>query len=692
MKSSDLRNIVLLGHGGTGKTSIAEAMLFNAKATDRLGRVADGNTVCDFDAEETNRQFSINMALAPYNWENSKINILDTPGYFDFEGEMHEAISVADAAIIVVAGNVAVGAEKAWDEAEKRKLPRAFFINKMNEDTADFNKIYDEIKEKFGKSCIALHLPIRENNQLIGFVSTISKKAYHYDAKGNKEVPLPAELQDIVEQLHMDVCEHVAESSDELMEKFFAGEEFTDSEVREGLKSAINKAICAPVLIGSAYENLGIRQLSDFIVKYMPSPLDRGPIVVKDVDGNDMELPLDAESNRVAFVFKTIVDPFVGRLTLFKVYSGTFRADAGIYNVTQNQEERISQLFMLRGKKQIPVDEVIAGDIGCVAKLVITRTNHTIGSKSLKVICPQIKFPVQQISLGIAPKARGDEEKIATSLNKLRDEDHTFKFETNVETGQTLISGMGEQHIDIIVSKLKSRYSVSVDLSDPKIAYREAIRKKVTTEGLHKKQSGGAGQYGKVVIEFEPGEQDGLEFCERVFGGAVPKQFFPSVEKGLQESIKKGILAGYPMANLKATLIDGKYHPVDSKEVAFVSAARIAYKAAMKIASPTLLEPVYQMNVYVPEKYMGDIIGDMNKRRGRVLGMNHFVTETGKSLQEIVAEVPYAEIFRYAVDLRAMTRGRGFFTTEFVRYEDVPEMIAQKIIENAKKDMEDDED
>lgn len=689
MKSSDLRNVVLLGHGGVGKTSAAEAMLYNAGAADRLGRINEGNTILDYDQEEIRRQASVSLAIAPFDWKNSTVNIIDTPGYFDFAGEMLEGVSVADSAVIVAAGAMSVGTEKAWDFANSRNLPRVIFVNKMNDDTADFDKIYGELKEVLGRSCVALQLPIRKNNKLVGIVDGITMEARMFDQDGNlTECEMPDEMRAQAEEINNNLSEIVAETDDALMEKFFGGEKFTKEEIIRGLKIAINHCTCAPVLLGSAYENIGVKKLMDFIVDYMPSPLERTVLDYTDASGAQKQMKPDPDGHPTLFVYKTIADPFVGRLSLFRVCSGTLKPDTVLYNANKEADERIAQIFVLRGRKQIPVKELVCGDLGAVAKLSVTATNDTLGSKSNPILLAPTVFPKPQLTLGIAPKARGDEEKISSSLSKLRDEDPVISFYQNAETGQMLISGLGDQHIDVIINKLKNRYGVSVQLEDPKIPYRETIRKKVSAEGLHKKQSGGAGQYGKVVIEFEPGEKEELEFCERVFGGAVPKQFFPSVEKGLQESVRHGVLAGYPVVHLKATLVDGKYHPVDSKEVAFVSAAKIAFKAGMKQAAPVLLEPVESVKVYIPDRYMGDVIGDLNKRRGRVLGMNPM--ENG--MQEVVAEVPYAELFKYATDLRSMTQARGSFDTEFARYEEVPDNIAQKIIEEAKRHMSEDEE
>lgn len=691
MRSADLRNVVLLGHGGTGKTSIAEAMLFNARLIDRLGRIADGNTTLDYDPESIKRRASVSSNVTPITWLARKINIIDTPGYFDFTGEMVQGLSAAASAVIVVAGGVEVGAEKAWELVVAKDIPRAIVINKMNDENVEFEKIYAKIRDKFGKSCVALQLPIRKDRALYGYVDTVTLKAKAFDKNGDVTDmdDIPDDLLAEAKMLHERISEAIAESDDALMEKYFGGEKFTQEEVIRGLKAAVRMGVCTPVLITSAYENLGIKELADNIIKYMPSPVDIGDVTAETPSGGIVDIAKDQDADPVAFVFKTVVDPFVGRLSYFKVFSGTVKSDSVLYNPEKDVEEKIGQIYSMRGKKQIPVTELVAGDIGAVAKLSVTSTNDTLCTKAKPVILPKIEFPVPQLARAISAKAKGDTDKIVQGLTKISDEDKTFRFEQNPVTSQLIITGVGEQHIDVIVSKLASRYSVSCELNDPKVAYRETIKKKVTAEATHKKQSGGSGQYGKVVIEFEPGYDDALEFGEKVVGGSVPKQFFPSVEKGLQQSIEHGILAGYPVVKLKATLLDGKYHPVDSKEVAFISAAKMAYKKAMPDAQPVLLEPVYTVNIYIPDKHMGDIIGDITKRRGRILGMN----QMPKGIQEVNAEVPYAELFSYATDLRSMTQARGYFNMEFVRYEEVPSNIAIKIIAEAKKDfVEDDED
>ncbi|MBR7077164.1 MAG: elongation factor G [Clostridia bacterium] len=684
MQSADIRNVILLGHSGVGKTSIAEAMLYNSKAIGRLGKIMDGNTTLDYDPEEIKRQYSINLAIAPCEWKKKMINVIDTPGALNFIGEILEGVAVADAAVVVLAGGVAVGAEKGWELAGKRGIPRAIFLNKMDDETVDFDKVLGEIKEAFGNSCVPVQIPIIENRKFVGFVDTLHMKAKKFKAGGDvEEIPVPASVQAHAEEIHGSICEAVAETDEELMMKFFEGEEFTEEEIISGFTNAVKSGSCAPILLGAASDNLGIKELSDFIVEYFPSPVEAAEADAFDGEGKPIKVALHPEEQPVLFVFKTVVESS-GRMSLFKVITGTVKNGDSLHNVEKNCDERVGQLYMLRGKTQIPVQQLTAGEIGAIAKLSNTATGDTLSGKGSSVVMPAIEFPEAQYSQSITCLKKGDDDKLSQSLAKMRDEDKIFTFGNNIETGELVINAIGEKHLDILVSKLKSRYGVEVKLATPKVAYRETIRKKVTEEYTHKKQSGGSGQYGKVVIEFEPGEQDELEFGERVVGGAVPKQYFPSVEKGLQESVKKGVLAGYPMVKLKATLIDGKYHPVDSKEVAFVTAASMAYRNALPKASPVLLEPIYNVKVNVPDKYMGDVIGDLNKRRGRVLGMNPI----GGGRQEVEAEVPAAEMFTYATDLTSIAQARASYKSEFVRYEEVPANVAQAVIDAAKAEAE----
>ncbi len=686
-----LRNVCIMSHGGAGKTTLAEAMLFNTGVLDRFGKVNDGNTTSDYDPEEIKRKISISTSIAPCEWKDCKINVIDTPGYFDFVGEVRQGIRVSDAAIILVPakGGVAVGTEKSWAYAKEQGIPKMFFVNKMDEENANFFEVLGQLTNTFGKNVIAFQLPIIEGEKFTGFVDVLGMTAKKFDKDKLVDTAIPAGLNDKISAIKDAMNEAIAETSEDLMEKFFGGEEFTPEDIKKGLSLGIADGSIVPVLCGSAYLNLGIQTLMDAMIEYLPSPAYK-PVVKAVKPGTDTVVELKAApgESMSALVFKTIADPFVGKISIFRVYSGTLKSDSVVLNTTAEKTEKTAQVFMLRGKKQLPVDKLIAGDIGAVAKLQFTNTNDTLCDQAKPVMLDKIEFPEPALSLAVEPKSKGDEEKIGTGLNRLQDEDPTFKVSLNTETHQTIISGVGEQHLDVIVSKLKAKFGVSVNLVDPKVPYRETIKKKVKVEGKHKKQSGGHGQYGHVWIEFEHGETEDLHFEEKIFGGSVPKQYHPAVEKGLREAIPHGILAGYPVVNLKATLVDGSYHDVDSSEMAFKIAARLAYKKGLPLATPVLLEPVSHVEVYIPDNYMGDIIGDLNKRRGRILGMN---PQDG-GLQQVVADVPSAEMFKYANDLRSMTQGRGSFHQHFDRYEEAPGNVAQKVIEEAKKDMAEEEE
>lgn len=689
--TSDIRNVCLTSHGGSGKTTLAEAMLFNSGAIDRMGKVMDGNTTTDFDPEETKRQISISTSLAPCEWKNSKINVIDTPGYFDFVGELKQGLRVADAAVLVVAAkdSVAVGTEKAWEYAEELKIPMMIFINKIDEENADFSAALEACRKVFGNSVVPIQAPYSEGNVVKGFVDIIEMKAYKYEGGKSVETTLTDAMKSSISSYRDMLVEAVAETEEALMDKFFNGEEFTKEEIHHGLRKGIIDVGTVPVTCGSAFQNMGVQSLMDSIVDLLPAP-DFRPEAKGTKPGSDesMTRKTSVDEPVSAFIFKTIADPYVGKISLFKVYSGVVKPDMSVLNPKTGKNEKLAQIFTLRGKKQVTVDKAVAGDIAAVAKLQSSNTGDTLCDSAKPIVLEGISFPEPAISMGIEPKAKGDEEKISSGLQKLLEEDPTFKLENNAEMKQLLISGVGEQHLDVIVSKLKTKFGVSVNLTDRKVPYRETVRKKVKIEGKHKKQSGGHGQYGHVWIEFEPGATEDLTFEEKVFGGAVPRQYFPAVEKGLRESIQKGVLAGYPVVNLKATLVDGSFHPVDSSEMAFKIAASLAYKKGMAEASPALLEPIASIEVYIPDSYMGDIIGDLNKRRGRIMGMN----PQDKGIQQVVAEVPMAEMFKYATDLRSMTQGRGRFTMKFERYEEAPSNIAAKVIEEAKKTMKDDDE
>lgn len=684
-ETKNIRNVCLLAHGHAGKTSLCEALLFKAKAIDRLGKVAEGNTVSDFESEEIKRMISINTSVAPLEWNNVKINVVDTPGYFDFVGEQIQGAAACDSAVIMVSGKsgVSAGTEKSWDLAQKNNIPVVFFVNKIDDHKANYDIVVNQLKENFGKSVAPFLYPIKDGDDFIGFIDIVKMKAKMFRNGTITYENIPKDMLDLANKSRDMLNEAIAEVNDELMEKYFEGKDFTDEEVENALKVGIKSGIIAPVFCGSVVLNIGVELLLDFISKYLPSPLEGNNLIGTNTKTKEeVELVADANAPLCARVFKTIVDPYIGKMSIFKVLSGKITADTQVVNATKGENERIGKLYVLRGKKQIEVPYLVAGDIGATTKLNNTDTSDTLCSVKDPVVIDEIEFPEPVLSLAIVPKAKGDEEKISNGLNKLLEEDPTFKVTNNKETGQTIVSGTGEQHLNIIVNKLVTKFGVNVDLIEPKIAYREAIKKKVKVEGKHKKQSGGHGQYGHVWIEFEPCECDDLIFEEKVFGGSVPKNFFPAVEKGLRDSISHGVLAGYPVVNLKATLVDGSYHSVDSSEMAFKTAANLAYKAGLAQASPVLLEPIGKLSVIARNKYTGDIIGDINKRRGRILGMNPL----SKDITEVEAEVPVGEMTKYAIDLRAITNGRGSFTFKQTHYEEAPFNICEKVIEESKKE------
>jgi len=685
--TESIRNIALVGHGGDGKTSLAEAMLFDAGATDRLGKVEEGNTHTDFDPEEMNRKISIMTGFAPIEWNKVKINVMDAPGYFDFVGETVQAYSLADSAIIVVSAKsgLSVGAEKSWDYCDKHKLARAFFINQMDKENVNYDKAFATLKDKYGVKITPVQIPIGDGLDFKGIIDVIEMKAYDVSDKKSKEMPIPDEYKSKAEEIRNEIVENAAENDEELLEKFFSGEELTKEDIIKGLKEGIEEGDVVPVFVGSATHNMGIDMFLENVIHFMPSPDRANPVSGMDEKTEEpVEVKIDASKPFMAKVCKTVADPFVGKLSVFKILQGEIAHGTSIVNVNKGKSEKFGTLYVMDGKKQKNVDKLVAGDIGAIAKLQLTETSDTLADASVKIIADPLEFPKPSISLAVTAKKQGEEEKVFAGLHRLEEEDPTISIDVQSETAETLISGMGELQIDIICKKLKNKFHVEAELSDPKLPYRETIKKKVTAEGKHKKQSGGHGQFGDVFIEFEPtfdGEE--FEFVDKIVGGSVPKQYIPAVEKGLKESMKKGVLAGFPMVNIRATLFDGKYHPVDSSEMAFKMAAYQAYKAGCTQANPVLLEPIYKAEITVPDEYMGDIIGDMNRRRGRILGMN-----PTDGLQVVEAEVPQAEMFKYATDLRSMTQGRGSFALTFERYEEVPGNISAKVVEEAKKAQE----
>ena len=674
--AKNIRNICLIGHKGNGKTTLAESMLYFAKKIDRLGKTEQGNLLLDFDAEEIKRKFSISLSMASFEYKDTKINLIDVPGNYDYEGEQISGLEVADLALIVLSAKntVSVGTEKAWQKTEERAIPRAFFITGLDDENSDFYSIVEQLHAKFGGTQILpITLPILENNVLVGTVNVITNEGYRF---GEGVCPVPANMQDKVNTYYNEALEAIAETDDALMDKFFSGEEFTAAELEEGMKKAVALRLIYPVFCGVPTEVRGIYQLLDSIIRYFPSPLSNGSVKVQK-NGEEVTLNCDPSGPMVLRVFKTVADPFVGKMSFFKVYSGTVKKDATYINTAKDENEKIAHVYTPFGKKQAEVSELQAGDIGVFTKLVVTGTSDALCDKDCPVVFDAIKFPKANYSKSVISKGKGDEEKIAQGIYRMIEEDPTLKFEIHKETKQMVLSGFGDLQLDVVVSKLASKFGVNVELGDVKVPYREAIRKKVKVEGKHKKQSGGHGQYGHVWIEFEPLFEGEFEFAESVFGGAVPKNYFPAVEKGLRESIQKGVLAGYPVTGLKATLLDGSYHPVDSSEMAFKTAASIAFKEGMKQANPVLLEPVGTLKVLVSDALMGDIIGDINKRRGQILSMDAAETRGYKIVSAIV---PMSEMNSYAMDLRSMTHARASFDFSFLEYREAPGNITQKVI------------
>ena len=675
----NIKNVCLLGHGGNGKTSLVESMLYLAKETDRLGKTADGNTVSDYDPEETKRKFSISASVLPIMWKGSKINFVDTPGTLDFAGEVMQSLRVCGTALIVMdaKSGVDVGSELAWERATALGVPKAFFINKMDDDNANFGRTIEQMREVFGQAICPVAIPIIVDRKPLGFADLITMKGYEYVKDGSqKEMNIPEESMQKILGFRDMLMEALALTGDDLMEKFFAGEAFTEEEMSAAMNKGIIDGTIAPVMVGSASTLMGIAPLLNIIADSFPNPLDRKG----ERNENGEEVKPDPNGETAVFVFKTIADPFVGKMSFFKVMNGTLKKDMTLTNLTSGQAEKFAHIYVMRGKKQTEVDEMVCGDIGMTPKLVATVTNDTLGGS--KKYAP-VEFPHPYMRMAIVPKAKGDEDKISTAVARMLEEDPTLRYENNAETKQMLLYGLGDTHLDVVVSKLKSRYGASVELVEARVPYRETIKKRVQVEGKHKKQSGGSGQYGHVKITFAPGEAEGLTFTQSVVGGSVPKGFYPAVEKGLLEAMQKGVLAGFPVVNLAADLFDGSYHPVDSNEISFKLAAKLAYKEGLPKANPVILEPVGTLKVRVPDGLVGDVIGDLNKRRGRVLGMNPDEYAKGRTIVE--AEVPMAEMANYTIALRALSQGRGVFDYEFTRYEEAPANVAQKIIEDAKK-------
>ena len=676
-----IRNVAIVGHGGSGTTSLTEALLYRAGAISRMCKVEDGQTTTDYEPEEIKRGVSVNATLAPVEWNDTKINFIDTPGFADFVAEVKGAFRAVDSALIVVCATsgVQVGTEQCWKLAEEAGLPRIIFVNKMDRENADFDSILANLRGKFGKKVLPLQLPLGKEDGFHGVIDLYKMKAYAANGNGNIEIEIPDEYKEAAEIAHEQLVEAAVEVDEDLMMAFLEGEEISDEDIMRCMIKGIRQAEIFPIMCGSAYKNIGIGRLMDIIIDYT-YPAILNDFVVMDKATGEEEIR-DAGAPMAALVFKTTSDPFVGRLSFFRVFSGCIKSDSMVYNSRREIGERVGSLFTMRGKTQIPVKQVNAGDIGVVAKLQFTATGDTLCDQANEVEFPTIEFPLPMYTRCIVPKKKGDEDKIMNALNRLMDEDPTIIVTKNPVTKETLISGMGDQHIEIIMERMQRKFGVEAQLRAPQIEYRETIRAAAEVEGKHKKQSGGHGQYGHVKVNVEPlPPGGGYEFVDKIFGGSVPRQYIPAVDKGMQECLEAGPLAGYPVVDVRVTLLDGSYHPVDSSEMAFKMASSIAWKKAMEKCKPVLLEPIYNLNVTCADSMMGDVIGDLNTKRGRVLGMQS--VEEGMSI--VSAQVPYSEISEYAVDLRAMTQGLGTFEMKFDHYEDVPVKIAEKVIE-AKK-------
>lgn len=679
-----IRNVGLFSHGGAGKTSLAEAMLFDTKAVTRLGRVEDGNTVCDFDPDEIKRRISVNVAIAPVEWRNTKINIVDAPGYADFLGDVKSALRVVDAAIIVMdaSAGVEVGTEQAWRFAEEQNLPRLMFINKMDRENADFARSLNSAREIFGKRVAPIQVPIGAEKSFKGIVDLLSEKAYmfHDNHDGGFEiVPIPADIAASCTEFRQQLVEAIAEQDEDLMVRYLEDDQIETHELITALEHCVEAGLVVPVLCGSATGNRGVQPLLDALIDYLPGA-DRWPETVA-VNGNQTELPVDANGPLAAIVFKTLADPHVGRLSYFRVCSGTFRSNAQVFNNSKEKAERVGQLFYVRGKEHVNTDAVMAGDIAAVGKLAFTLTGDTICEEANRISLHQVDFPAPAYAASVNPKTKADLDKMGQALHRIVEEDPTLRLSRDAITGENIVSGLGEPHLQIALDRMTRRFGVNVDVGLPRVPYRETISAKTISEYKHKKQTGGAGQYGHVFLELEPLQEGEFAFGDRVVGGSVPKNFFPAVEKGVREALEAGPLAGYPVVNVRVTLTDGSYHDVDSNEMAFKIASKEAFKKGVLQAKPVLMEPLVHLHVTVPDNYTGDVMSDLNGKRAHVNGM----TPSGNGHTTIDAIVPAAEIQRYATDLRSITQGRGSFTTEFAHYSPVPPNLAEQIKAAAAK-------
>lgn len=687
-RTDEIRNVVLLGHGGSGKTSLAEAMAYVSGATSRMGKIADGNTISDFDKEEQKREFSISTSLVPIEWEKAKINILDTPGYFDFVGEVEEAVSAADAAVIVVSGKagVEVGTEKAWELCDKYKLPRMVYVTEMDVDDASFRQVVQNLTERYGKVIAPHFQPIRENEKLVGYVNVIKNAARRYTGVGQREeCEIPEYCKPNLEIYRDKLLEAVAETSEAFMERYFEGDEFSVEEIRSAMRTEVMDGDIVPVAMGSNIQAQGVANLLSDIVRFFPSPDSRSCAGINRKTNEIFEGNYDFAKAKSAYVFKTMVDPFIGKYSFVKVCSGVLKGDDILYNGDSDAEAKLGKIYTMVGNKPTEVSELFAGDIGAIAKLANTKTGDTLSTKNTPVMYGKTEYSKPYTYMKYVCNNKGDEDKVSQALQKMMAEDVTLKTVNDSENRQTLLYGMGDQHLEITASKLAARYKCEIRLETPKVAFRETIKKKSDVDSKYKKQSGGHGQYGHVKMRFEASGdlETPYVFEEEVVGGAVPKNYFPAVEKGLQEAVVKGPLAGYPVVGVKAVLYDGSYHPVDSSEMAFKTATVQAFKKGFMEASPVLLEPIASLTVTIPDDYTGDVMGDLNKRRGRVLGMN----PVSGGRQEIVADIPMTGLFGYCTVLRSMTGGRGVYSYEFARYEQAPSDVQEaEIAKRAKEE------
>lgn len=682
-KTNKLRNLALVGHSGAGKTSLTESLLYFTKAINRVGKVADGNTVSDYEKQEIKRKISIQTSIIPVEYKDYKVNFIDAPGFFDFEGEVLNALRASESALFVIDGEngIEVGTEKYWKYTENISLPRIIFVNKLDKENAKFNQVVSDLHIDFSKKIIPLTLTLGEGENFEGLIDVIDKKAFKYVDGKVEEVEIPEIRVEEVNAVYEEIQEVVAESDDELMDKYFSGESFTEEEFKEGFRKAIINGNAVPLVAGSLEKNIGLDLLMDVITKYMPSPDHKAANIGFRVTDDYEEFEVSEDSPFSAVVFKTIADPFLGKISIFKVLSGAIKKDQNFYDISKDKELKASNIFYLRGKDQYKTEKIVAGDIGAFSKQDILQTGDSLCTKDNPIEYKKIKYPRPVLYYAIEAESKNDEDKISAALKKLSEEDPTFEDRRDAETHQEVLAGLGNVQLEVLMDKLKENYSVNTKIVDLKIPYRETIKGKSDVQGKHKKQSGGAGQYGDVFIRFEPCDEE-FVFDEEVFGGAVPKNYFPAVEKGLRDSMDEGPLAGYKVVGIKATLYDGSYHPVDSNEQAFKSAARLAFKKGIVEAKPILLEPIMKLEIKVDEKYMGDVMGDMNKRRGKILGMEP--QEDGSQI--ISALAPESEVLKYSIDLRSMTQARGSFSMEFDKYEEVPKEITEKIIEENKKE------